>query len=285
MDRAALAEALRVARSRRTPQEVGLPAGTRRRVAGLRREEVAQLAGMSVDYLARLEQGRGPHPSDQVLGALARALRLSDAERDQLFHLAGSAPPRPGTIDGVVRAATQRLMDRITDLPALVLDAKGDVLAWNALATALLGDFSAWPPRTRNVLWQRFLGDGGRVSNAARGASPPGEADRTALQGVADLRAVVAKYPDDPGARRLLSELRAGSPQFARLWESGEVGERRADTKTVDHPELGPITLECDVLLIPGADQRLVVYSAAPGTAAAEALAVLRVVGIQQLTP
>jgi transcriptional regulator with XRE-family HTH domain len=284
MDRAALADALRLARSRRTPQEVGLPAGTRRRVPGLRREEVAQLAGMSVDYLVRLEQGRGPHPSDQVLGALARALRLTDAERDQLFHLAGSAPPRPGTIDSVVRAATLRLMDRLTDLPALVLDAKGDLLAWNPLATALLGDFSAWPPRARNILWQRFLGDGGRVSTAGS-AGPPGEADRTALQGVADLRAVVARYPDDPGVRRLLAELRAGSPEFVRLWESGEVGERRADTKTVDHPELGPITLDCDLLLLPGADQRLVVYSAAPGTPAAEALAVLRVVGVQQLTP
>jgi transcriptional regulator with XRE-family HTH domain len=163
LDRPALAEALRTARNRRRPQDVGLPAGTRRRVPGLRREEVAQLAGVSADYLARLEQGRGPKPSDLVLRSLARALRLTDDERDHLFHLAGAAPPRPGTIDGTVRASTLRLMDRLTDLPALVLDAKGDILAWNALATALLGDFSAWPPPTRNVVWQRFLGGGGRV--------------------------------------------------------------------------------------------------------------------------
>jgi transcriptional regulator with XRE-family HTH domain len=278
MNRAALAEALRVARSRRRPQEVGLPAGARRRVPGLRREEVAQLAGVSVDYLVRLEQGRGPHPSDQVLAALARALRLTDAERDQLFHLAGSAPPRPGTIDGLVRAATTRLMDRLTDLPVLVLDAKGDILAWNDLATALLGDFSAWPPPTRNLVWRRFLGHGGRV------ATSPEEAERTAAEAVADLRAVAARYPDDPGLRRLLAELHAGSAEFTRLWDEGRVAERRASTKTVNHPELGPITLDCDLLLLPDTDQRLVVYSAAPGSPAAEALAVLRVVGIQELT-
>jgi transcriptional regulator with XRE-family HTH domain len=277
VDRRALADALRAARGRLDPHDVGLPAGTRRRVPGLRREEVAQLAGLSVDYLTRLEQGRGPTPSDQVLGALARALRLTDDERDHLFHLAGSSPPRPGLIDGIVRPATLRLMDRLTDLPALVLDAKGDILTWNALAAALLGDFSAWPPPTRNIVWQRFLGDGGRV------AQTPEEAARTAAEGVASLRAVAAKYPDDPGLRRLVAELQAKSPAFARLWEQGRVGERRSDTKTVDHPELGPIMLDCDLLLLPDTDQRLVVYSAAPGTPAAEALAVLRVVGIQSL--
>lgn len=277
VDRPALADALRAARSRVQPRDAGLPAGIRRRVPGLRREEVAQLAGLSVDYLTRLEQGRGPTPSGQVLGSLARALRLTDDERDHLFHLAGSAPPRPGLIDGVVRPATLRLMDRLTDLPALVLDAKGDILAWNGLATALLGDFSAWPPPTRNVVWRRFLGDGGRV---ARG---PEEAERTAAQAAAELRAVVAKYPDDPGLQRLLTDLQAQSPQFARLWEQRRVAERRSDTKTVDHPELGPVTLDCDVLILPGTDQRLVVYSAAPGTPAAEALAVLRVVGLQSL--
>ena len=279
MDRTALAEALRAARRRLRPDDVGLPAGTRRRVPGLRREEVAQLAGLSVDYLSRLEQGRGPTPSDQVLGALARALRLTDDERDHLFHLAGSAPPRPGRIDGVLRAATLRLLDRLTDLPALVLDAKGDILTWNSLAAALLGDFSAWPPPTRNVVWQRFLGTGGRVAQA------PEEAERTAAEGVAGLRVVAAKYPADPGLRRLVDDLLARSPEFARMWAEGRVAERRASTKTVDHPELGAITLDCDVLLLPDTDQRLVVYSAAPGSAAADALAMLRVVGIQSLMP
>ena len=126
MDRA-LAAALRSYRARLTPADVGLPAGTRRRVPGLRREEVAQLAGISVDYLVRLEQGRGPVPSELVLTALARALRLTDDERDHLFHLTGVAPPRRGHIVST-QASTLRLLERLSDLPAVLIDAKGDVL-------------------------------------------------------------------------------------------------------------------------------------------------------------
>jgi transcriptional regulator with XRE-family HTH domain len=279
MDRHGLADALRAARDRLRPHDVGLPSRAPRRVPGLRREEVAQLAGLSVDYLVRLEQARGPVPSDQVLAALARALRLSDDERAHVFHLAGSSPPRPGTIDGVVRPSTLRLMDRLTDLPAMVLDAKCDLLAWNALAAALLGDFSQFPPAQRNIVWRRFLGHGGRV------ATDPEEAGRTAAETVADLKAVAARYPGDPGLLRLLADLRAGSPEFTRLWEAGRVAERLSSTKTIRHPDLGAITLDCDVLHLPHTDQRLVVYSASPGSPAAEALAMLRVIGVQELAP
>jgi transcriptional regulator with XRE-family HTH domain len=277
VDRPGLAAALKAYRSRLEPADVGLPAGTRRRVPGLRREEVALQAGISVDYLNRLEQARGPTPSDQVLTALARALRLTDDERDHVFHLAGSAPPRPGHIVTTPRASTLRLLDRITDLPAVLLDAKGDLLAWNALAAALLGDFSAWPVGQRNVVWQRFLGTGGRVSR------DPDEHERTAVESVASLRLAAARYPDDPGLRRLVDELRAGSSQFADLWDEGPVAERRSSTKTVDHPQLGQLVLDCDALHLPDVDQRLVVYSAAPSTPEAEALALLRVVGLQAL--
>ncbi|HET6953220.1 MAG TPA: helix-turn-helix transcriptional regulator [Acidimicrobiales bacterium] len=277
MDRPALAAALRSYRARLSPADLGLPAGRRRRVAGLRREEVAAQAGISVDYLVRLEQGRGATPSQQVLTALARALRITDDERDHLFHLAGSAPPQPGHIVSTPQASTLRLLDRITDLPAVLIDAKGDVLAWNALATALLGDFSAWPPGRRNLTWQRFLGDGGWV------ALDPEEDERTAVESVASLRLVAARYPDDPGLVRLVDELRAGSPRFARLWAEGPVAKRRTSRKTVHHPQLGRLVLDCDALHLPDVDQRLIVYSAAPATPEAEALALLRVVGLQDL--
>jgi len=265
------------ARTRLAPGDVGLPAGSRRRVIGLRREEVAQLANISVDYLVRLEQGRSAGVSDAVLAALARALQLSDDERAHLFYLAGSAPPRPGQIDGVVRASTFRVLERLVDLPAMVLDAKSDVLAWNPLAAALLGDFSAWPPPTRNIVWQRFLGGELRVS------SSPEEGGRTAAESVASLRAVAARYPDDIGLRRLIDQLRSGSPPFVELWDQSRPRERRSSTKTIRHPELGLIELDCDALHMPESDQRMIVYSAPPTSPAADALALLRVIGLQQL--
>ncbi|HKY68954.1 MAG TPA: helix-turn-helix transcriptional regulator [Acidimicrobiales bacterium] len=279
MDRSGLATALTGARARLDPADVGLPAGTRRRVPGLRREEVALLAGISVDYLVRLEQGRGPTPSDQVLTALARALRLTDDERDHLFRLAGSAPPLPGHIVSAPRASTLRLLDRLTDLPVVLLDAKGDVIAWNALATALLGDFSAWPLERRNIAWQQFLGGPGRVARTSD------EAARNAAETVADLRLTAARYPDDPGLGRLLADLRTGSELFARLWDEGTVAGRRSSRKAVTHPELGRLEFDCDALQIPDVDQRMIVYSVAPGTREAEALALLRVVGLQDLAP
>src|SRR5690348_7523742 len=159
MDRPQLAEFLRSRRERLRPEDVGLPAGLRRRTPGLRREEVASLATMSTDYYTRLEQGRGPRPSRPVLTGLARALRLSDDERDHLFRLAGEQPGPPPGPPADVRSGVLRMLARL-DVPGLVLDAKYDVLAWNPLAAALIADFSALPPRERNLLRLRFLTDG-----------------------------------------------------------------------------------------------------------------------------
>ncbi len=276
MDRAQLGTFLRQARDRLVPADVGLPAGLHRRVTGLRREEVAQMAHISVDHLTRLEQGRSSGVSEAVLGSLARALQLGDDERDHLFHLAGTRPPRAGRIDGVVRPSTMRIIERLGDLPVLVLDAKGDVLAWNDVATALLGDFTAWAPPTRNIIWQRFLGADRRVS------SGPEEDERTAEESVANLRAVAARYPDDPGMRRLLDELMQ-SERFARMWEVARPAQRRSSSKTVEHPEVGRITLDCDSLQVLDSDQRLIVYSARPNSPEAEALALLKVIGLQRL--
>lgn len=277
MDRAELAAVLRTARSRVRPADVGLPAGPRRQVPGLRREEVAHLAGLGVDYVIRLEQGRGPRPSTQVLGALARALRLDDDDRDTLFRLAGAAPPQAGRVPTLVRPGVLRLLDRMSDLPTLVLSAKSDVLAWNPLATALFGDFSELPPARRNLIRQRFLGTGvGRVA-----LSPDSD---SAADCVGCLRTAQARYPDDPDLARLVADLCTGSERFADLWQAARSGRLRSGSTTVDHPELGPLTLDCDVLLVPEADQTVLVYSAEPRTPSASALALLRVTGLEQFT-
>ncbi|KRE63661.1 XRE family transcriptional regulator [Nostocoides sp. Soil756] len=282
-DRDELAIALRRARSRVRPEDAGLPAGSRRRVPGLRREEVALLAGVSVDYVVRLEQGRGPHPSEQVVAALCRALRLGDDERDRVFRLAGVEPPRSGRIDVRVRPSVLRLLERFTDLPSLVQSAKGDILAWNAMSSALTGDWSALRPERRNQLRLRFLPDPSDPPRSAVGGSGE-ERAATARQSVASLRSAAARYPDDPGLRRLLADLLAGSAEFRHLWETAEAGAWRSHTKTVLHPALGELVLECDTLHLPDSDQLLIVYSAEPGSAAAESLALLRVVGTQDLT-
>lgn len=283
-NRRELATVLRRARARTSPAEVGLPAGLHRRVAGLRREELAMLAGISVDYVVRLEQGRGPHPSTSVLGALARALRLGDDERAELFHLAGSAPPTPGTIELRVRATVLRLVDRFVDLPVLVTSAKGDILAWNAMASALLGDFSALRPERRNMNRLKFLPDPSDPERHPVGVDPE-ESRAIAVQTVGSLRTAAARYPGDPGLVRLLADLRAGSPEFAALWEAGPAGGWRSHRKTVLHPRLGPLLLDCDTLLVPDDDQSVVVYSAAPGTPEASALALLAVVGTETFVP
>jgi transcriptional regulator with XRE-family HTH domain len=277
-----LAAVLRRAREAVRPEDVGLAAGSRRRVPGLRREELALLAGISVDYVVRLEQGRGPQPSTQVLGALARALRLDVDARDELFRLAGSPPPEAGTIDVHVRPSVLRLVDRFVDLPAFVQSAKGDVLAWNAMSAALQGDWSRLRPERRNLARLRFLPDPADERITPVGGTPE-ERAATARQSVANLRRAAARYPRDPDLLRLVQDLRTGSPEFAALWEDTAAGSWRSHRKTLLHPTVGPLTLECDTLHVPDTDQLLVVYSAAAGTPEADALALLRVVGTQQL--
>ncbi|MEU4701184.1 helix-turn-helix domain-containing protein [Nonomuraea dietziae] len=278
MNRAELADVLRTARARVRPHEVGLPAGTRRQVPGLRREELATLAGLSVDYVVRLEQGRGPRPSSQVIAALAQALRLDDDDRDLVFRLAGHQPPQAGRIAMVVRPSVLRLLDRMADLPVLVLSAKGDVLAWNPLGAALQGDMSAWPQRQRNLIWQRFLG-----SSRCQVAVGPDEDDAAGRASVGTLRAAQARYPDDPDLVRLIAELRRGSPRFDELWREGRSSPWRTATKSVSHPSLGTVSLDCDAMLLPDGHQTVLVYSAEPGSAQATVLDMLRVLGLQQV--
>jgi transcriptional regulator with XRE-family HTH domain len=278
VDRTELADFLRRCRTRLTPADVGLSQGARRRTPGLRREEVAQLAGMSTDHYTRLEQARGSHPSRQMLAALARALRLTSDERDHLFHLAGEEPPRDQPTTEHVRPGLLLVLDRLTDTPAQVISDRGDVLAQNAMAKALMGDVSARPEAERNIVWRYF------TDPAARELFPAEDRERGARAGVADLRATLAARPDDARLARLVRELRARSEEFATLWDAHDVAVRRADTKRFLHPVVGLLELDCEVLLSPEQGQRLVVCTARPGTESYERLELLRVVGLQDLT-
>jgi hypothetical protein len=212
-----------------------------------------------------------------VLAALARALRMSDAERAELFELADVKLPQSGRVEMLVRGSVQRLLDRLGDLPVMVISAKGDVLAWNALATALVGDWSRFPARERNIVWQRFIGTGGRV------AQTDDEREMTAQQSVASLRAAAARYPADPDVARLVKELRQRSTEFDRIWSEAPAAGWLSHTKTIAHPDVGPITLDCESLTIPDSGQAVIVYSAEPGTRAAEQLDLLRVLGTQRM--
>ncbi len=279
MDRLELARVLKAARGRVAPWEVGLTAGPRRRVTGLRREEVALLAGVSVEYVVRLEQGRGPRPSTQVLKALTQALRLEPDERDQVFRLAGSPPPLVGGIEMSIRPSVLRLLQRLTDLPTVVLSAKGDVLAQNPMARALLGDLSRWPEGRRNIIWQRFLGTG-----HVRVTFTPEEEATWAQQAVGLLRTALSRYPDDVDLGDLIEELTTGSEGFRSMWDEGRSTTHRSMHKTIDHPEVGRLVLDCDTLLLPDTDQSMIVYSAAAGTQEASALDVLRVIGTERMS-
>jgi transcriptional regulator with XRE-family HTH domain len=279
LDRAELADFLRRSRARLVPADVGLTEGARRRTPGLRREEVAQLAGLSLDYYTRLEQSRAPRPSRQILTALARALRLTDDARDHLFHLAGEEPPRAGHGTGHVRPGLLLVLDRLEDTPAQVVSDFGDVLAQNSMAAALFGDMSARPQAQRNIV-RRFFTDPG-----SRALFPSEDHAELARLHVANLRALLAARPDDPRPAALVAELRASSEEFARLWNTHEVAVRRSGVKRVRHPVVGDLELDCEVLLSADHDQRLILHIARPGSESYERLRLLRVVGLQDLTP
>ncbi len=274
-----LGAALRAWRDRLTPAEAGLPSNGTRRAPGLRREELALLAGMSADYVTRLEQGRASAPSVQVLIALARALRLSDAEREHLFVLAGQPEPGRGIMPTHLTPGLQRLLDQLSGTPVSVYDAGWTLLAWNPLWAALVGDPSRSRGRDRNVLWRYFTGPPGRVSHT------PDDEPRFEASAVADLRAAAARYPRDAGLRDLVAGLRSASSRFARLWDGRDVGTHERDRKTIHHPELGPVTVDCDVLTVQGSDLRVVAFTAPPGSEDADKLRLLAVLGTQDFAP
>ncbi|MEW9550333.1 helix-turn-helix transcriptional regulator [Nonomuraea sp. NPDC050783] len=275
MDKQGLAEFLRGKRERIGPSDVGLPRGQRRRTPGLRREEVAQLAYISVDHYTRLEQARGRHPSRRVLDAVARALRLSGQERARLFQLAGEREEDEGT--GPVREvqpSTLSLVNRLTDAPAIVVDQTCRVLAWNPLAEALFGDFSALDGQERNVIRRHFLHPG-----RERQHEGTDDQERFAVTAVSYLRVAVTRYPRDPELKRLVDDLLAGSEDFARLWNSPHFRIDRHLRQTVRHPRVGPIELDFDVLTVPDQEHQVVIFTAEPDSAAYHSLQLLKVIG------
>ncbi|WP_217552650.1 helix-turn-helix transcriptional regulator [Streptomyces sp. GbtcB6] len=281
MDRQELAAFLRSRRERISPAEVGLPHGPRRRTPGLRREEVAQLAFISAEYYTRLEQARAPRPSREVLGGLVRALRLSDAERGHLHHLAGAPPGPPPGPSREVRQSLLDLLHRLPQAAAFVTSATFEVLAWNDLAAALMEDFSALPPRDRNLMRRAFLTPrpaGSRLYGVS-------DVDAFARLSAQRLRAAAGRFPDSPEVTGLVAELLAGSEEFRRLWESHDVSAEPTLVKTFRHPVVGPVTVNCDALDITDRDQQVVIYTATPGSRSEEALRLLSVIGTQRMDP
>ena len=256
-----LADFLRHRREALRPDEAGIPSGSgHRRTPGLRREEVAWLAGISANYYERLEQARAASPSSQVLTSLGRALRLSETERLHLARLAGQAPTALFGPDEEVPDGVLRLLDRLGSTPVCVLDARYDIVAWNAAAAALFTDFSLLPPGQRNVLRMSMGLDD------ATCASPAGEEHEPVRQAVASLRESAARYPSDPELHRLIDDLAAHSPAFAADWARHDVRATTTLRKRVEHAELGAIDLDCQTLHVPGHDQRVVLYTAEPGS-------------------
>ncbi|MCD0442224.1 helix-turn-helix transcriptional regulator [Glycomyces sp. A-F 0318] len=270
-------QAVRRWRDRVSPGSVGVPVGGRRRAAGLRREELAGLAGISVDYLTRLEQGRATSPSVQVVEALARALRLTDGERELLFRLSGQPVPSRKTVSSRITPSVQRLLDRLANTPVAVYDATWTLVVANAPYDALMGAASAWQGIERNSIWRNLVGPGNRVVHT------PEEQAELQAQLVADLRLTAARYPADPRLHRLVRRLGAHSPRFVELWGADAPDPRSGRRKTIEHPEVGPIALDCDTLVVAEDDLRIMVYSAEPGTEDAERLALAVVLGTQTL--
>ncbi|MEO6089593.1 MAG: helix-turn-helix transcriptional regulator [Umezawaea sp.] len=272
-----LGQALRRWRDRVSPQAAGLPSGGHRRAAGLRREELALLAGISVDYITRLEQGRAANPSGQVVEGLARALRLSRDQRAYLFGLAGLVPPGPDLVPGHITPGVQRLLDRLVDVPVAVSDAAMTLLLANSMYAALMGDPSGLRGVERNDVWRTFMDVPTWVRHT------PEERSACEIGMVSELRTTAHRYPADRRLRRLIAELRTNSERFAELWDAGVVGRFDAWPKTIEHPQVGLLTLDCDLLRVQESGLCIVVYSAQPGTEAAEKLELLSVLGTQHL--
>ncbi len=238
---------------------------------------MAGLVGMSTDYYTRLEQGRGPHPSEQILTALSRSLRFDLDERDHLFHLCGLTPPPRHGGTAHLRPGLITLAGHLADVPVAIVSDIDEVLWQNSLAAIILGPLPGRPGRDRNFTWRWFTDPAGRQR------VPPEDWDHHSTAHVNDLRATAARRAGDVDVETLVRDLRGASPEFERLWSMHEVAVRRYDHKRIIHPEVGVLHLTCEVLLTPTADVGLLVFFPTEGTDATDKLNLLRVIGSQDL--
>jgi transcriptional regulator with XRE-family HTH domain len=277
MDRVALADFLRKRRAMLQPEDVGVPRGSRRRTTGLRREEVAAVAGMSTDYYSRLERQRGPQPSEQMLAAIARGLHLTLDERDHLFLLAGHSAPGRATRGDHVSPGMMRVLDRLGDTPAQVMSGLGETLVQTRLAVALVGEETHYTGHARSVVYRWY------TDPAARLLYPEEHHDLLGRSFTSQLRAAVTRSGPGSHAAELAHALLERSAEFAARWSEHEIGVRlTGQPKRLMHPEVGLMELDCQILLDPDQSQSLLVYTAAPGTESYEKLQLLQVIGAQR---
>jgi transcriptional regulator with XRE-family HTH domain len=269
VDKGQLAEFLRCRREALQPQDVGLPSCPRRRTSGLRREEVAALAGMSTDYYNRLEQRRGPQPSWQMVVALAQGLRLTPDERDHLFRLTGHSAPSRIVRSDRVSPGLMRVLERLDDTPALVMTDLAETWVQNQLAVALLGDQTCFTGPARSAVYRWF------TRPAERARYPEEDHPSLSRVRVARLRAAVARGGRDPRAMALVRQLDVESVEFAQLWHRHEVVSWGDTHQRIAHPELGIIELDCHLLAGENPAQMLMVFTAPPGTDGYEKLQLL----------
>jgi transcriptional regulator with XRE-family HTH domain len=275
-DRTSLGAFLSTRRAALQPEDVGLRRGQRRRAPGLRREEVAELCTMSADYFARLERGDGPQPSEQMLAAIARGLRLTPDERDHLFLLGGYRTAGREPRSGHVSPGLMRVMDGLAGIAAQVMGPLGETLLQTASAVALLGDQTGYAGDTRSAPYRWF------TDADERSRYHPDDHEENSRINVALLRAAVTWGGRGSAADDLAEVLRVASEEFARLWELHEVGRRWSDTKRFVHPHVGRLDVYCQLLLEPDQGQSLLIFTATPGTEGHEKLALLSVLGTDQ---
>ncbi|MGW3342572.1 helix-turn-helix transcriptional regulator [Nonomuraea rubra] len=274
-----LGATLRAWRDRLSPEAVGLPMDRTRRSPGLRREELAELAGLSVDYLVRLEQGRAVSPSEQIVGSLARALRLSQDERDHLHRLAGVGPPQDQRVVDEIPPSMRRLLTLLDSTPVAVFAADWKLVWWNPRWAALFGEPTRIGAEERNLVRLRFpiASDRGRLTSWPVIPVNAEAADRAL---VADLRRAAARFPDDPRVSELAASRIAGNPRFAAYWGDAAVGRHAEDRKTIRHPVIGEVSVDCDVLTDGDTDLKVVAYTAVPGSEDESKLALAGIISL-----